>query len=182
MNLDIQIKDNFLSKELFDKLKVYSTTLDYGNDLYAADTNNNTTEHAFFSNVIDEKDNLLKQIEKDIIKHFKIGIKRVNKAAFTLANTKEACPHIDIDEFPNEKHLMIYLSGDSKLNSGTGFYSYEQFPKKRIYDLNTAIGCYPNRAVLFRSKDCIHSPLLYTGDSTSPRFAIIIWFEPEIDL
>jgi len=67
------------------------------------------------------------------------------------------------------------------LNAGTGFYK----PIDKGFDLNTAIGCYPNRAVLFNASDCFHSPLLYTAknnilvfasDNLTPRISIIAQF------
>ena len=173
MNLDLQVKDNFLPKHLFEKLSVYCTTLDYGKEITYA-----KTQHVFYSNKIYEGDDLLKDLEKSIIKHFKVGVKNLHLAAFTLVNTKEPLPHIDKLQFTTEKHLIIYLNGDSNLNAGTGFYK----PIDKGFDLNTAIGCYPNRAVLFNASDCFHSPLLYTAKNNIPRFSIIIWFEPEIDL
>tara|TARA_X000001382_G_C3087555_1_gene152467 strand:- start:77 stop:598 length:522 start_codon:yes stop_codon:yes gene_type:complete len=173
MNLDLQVKDNFLPKDLFQKLSIYCTTLDYGKEITY-----NKIGHVFYSNKIHENDDLLKDLEKSIIKHFKVGIKNLHLASFTLVNTKEPLPHTDALQFPTEKHLIIYLSGDSNLNAGTGFYK----PTDDGFDLNTAIGCYPNRAVLFNASDCHHSPLLYTAKNSIPRFAIIIWFEPKIDL
>ena len=73
-------------------------------------------------------------------------------------------------------HLIIYLSGDPKLNCGTGFYNVVG---ESTFDLNTAIGFFPNRAVIFDAETCWHSPLLYTAEGNAPRFSIIIWFEPE---
>ena len=179
MNLDLQIKDNFLPTDLFQKLSVYCTTLDYGEGIkYGEGTKYDKDQHVFYSNNIHKDDDLLKDLEQSIIKHFRVGIKNLHLAAFTLVNTKEALPHVDKLQFPTEKHLIIYLNGDSKLNAGTGFYESSDDG----FDLNTAIGCYPNRAVLFNASDCYHSPLLYTAKNNIPRFAVIIWFEPEIDL
>ena len=73
---------------------------------------------------------------------------------------------------------IIYLNGDPKLNAGTGFYN---FINEKTFDLNTAVGCFPNRAVLFNAEDW-HSPLLYTAKDNLPRFSIIVWFEPENNL
>lgn len=171
MNLDIQIKDNFLSQNLFDKLSTYCTTLDYSND----NITYNQTEHVFYSNPIHEDDPLLKDLEKSLIKNFKICIKNLNLAAFTLVNTKKPTPHADRLKFSKEKHLIIYLNGDREMSSGTGFYESSE----NRMNLNTAVGCYPNRAILFDAHNCFHSPLLYTGEKTLPRFSIIIWFEPE---
>ena len=106
---------------------------------------------------------------------FGIKIKNLNLAAFTCVNTKKATPHTDKLVFPNEKHLIIYLNGDPKLNAGTGFYN---FIDGNTFDLNTAVGFFPNRAVIFNADGCLHSPLLYTAEGNLPRFSIIIWFEP----
>ena len=68
------------------------------------------------------------------------------------------------------------MDGDSKLNAGTGFYN---LINGKTLDLNTAVGFYPNRAVIFNAADCYHSPLLYSAEGSLPRFSIIVWFEPE---
>ena len=175
MNLDLQIKDNFLPKDLFDKLSVYCTTLDYDDKMikYRVDD-----DHVFYTNQIFEHDDLLKDIEKSIVKYFNMGIKNLHLAAFTLVAEKEPTPHIDKLKFATEKHLIIYLHGDSHMNAGTGFYE----SRGDVLNLNTAVGCYPNRAILFNGHDTHHSPLLYTAKNVTPRFALIIWFEPEIGL
>tara|TARA_R100000030_G_scaffold71101_1_gene54695 strand:- start:32 stop:568 length:537 start_codon:yes stop_codon:yes gene_type:complete len=178
MNLDLQVKDNFLPKELFEKLSVYCINLEYSskNIIYKG---KNYDEHIFLSNPIYKDDKLLQDLEKSIIKHFKLKIKNLNIAAFTCVNTKEPTPHTDGLTFPNEKHLILYLNGDSNLNAGTGFYNRTN---DNNFDLNTAVGFFPNRAVIFNANNCYHSPLLYTSKDNSPRFSIIIWFEPENNL
>ena len=175
MNLGLQIKDNFLPKELFEKLANYSVGLDYssknitqGSGIYE--------EHVFLSNPIDKNDDLLNDLEKSIIQHFKIKIKNTHLAAFTCVNTKKATPHVDNLMFANEKHLIIYLNGDTNLNAGTGFYNKTG---EGNFDLNTAVGFRPNRALIFNADTCIHSPLLYAAEGNSPRFSIIVWFQPE---
>jgi len=175
MNLGLQIKDNFLPKELFEKLANYSVGLDYSSKNIVQGSGYDA-EHVFLSNLIDKNDDLLKDIEKSIIEHFNVKIKNTHLAAFTCVNTKKATPHTDLSKFPNEKHLIIYLNGDSKLNAGTGFYSEVG---EGAFELNTAVGFRPNRAVIFNADTCIHSPLLYAAEGNSPRFSIIIWFQPE---
>ena len=175
MKLDLQVQDNFLPEELFFKLKKYSVTLDYsGKNI--VQKSQGYEQHVFLSNPILEDDDLIKDLEKYIIKHFNIKIKNLHLAAFTCVNTKKATPHVDELQFPKEKHLIIYLDGDSKLNAGTGFYNLTE---GKTLDLNTAVGFYPNRAVIFNAADCYHSPLLYSAEGSLPRFSIIVWFEPE---
>jgi len=175
MNLELQVQDNFLPEELFLKLANYSIGLDYSSKLITRNTGA-YEEHVFLSNPIDKNDNLLKDLEKSIIKHFNIKIKNINLAAFTCVNTKKATPHVDNLMFPNEKHLIIYLNGDTNLNAGTGFYDKTG---EGTFDLNTAVGFRPNRALIFNADTCIHSPLLYAAEGNSPRFSIIVWFQPE---
>jgi len=181
MRLELKVVDHFLPPQFFKKLSEYCTTLEYGNDLrlkYSSDKKNYSDiedSHFFYSNAIQEDDNLLKDLEKSIIKHFNMRIKNLNLAAFTLVNTKKPRPHRDRLLFPNEQHLLIYLNGEPSLNSGTGFYEF----KDGNYILNTAVGYYPNRGLLFKADECFHSPLLYSQESNTPRFSIIIWFEPE---
>ena len=175
MKLELQVQDNFLPEELFLKLAKYSTNLDYSSKNIVQGSGE-YEEHVFLSNKIYKDDDLLKDLEKSIIKHFKVKIKNLHLAAFTCVNTKKATPHNDAQMFPGEKHLIIYLSGDSKLNCGTGFYNVVS---ESAFDLNTAVGFFPNRAVIFDAETCWHSPLLYTAEGNAPRFSIIIWFEPE---
>ena len=106
MNLDLKIKDNFLPKDLFEKLAVYSSTLDYSSTslAYRIRGKNN---HVWLSNHIQEDDDLLKELEKSIIKHFNVKIKNLHLAAFTCVNSKKAQPHKDEEVYPNEKHLII---------------------------------------------------------------------------
>ena len=175
MNLELQVQDNFLPEALFLKLKKYSITLNYSSKNIVSKSED-YDQHVFLSNPIYENDDLLKNLEKSIIKHFNIKIKNLNLAAFTCVNTKKATPHTDKLRFPKEKHLIIYLDGDLKLNAGTGFYN---FIDGKTFDLNTAVGFYPNPALIFNPDGCFHSPLLYAAEGNSPRFSIIIWFEPE---
>ena len=177
MNLELQVVDNFLPEKLFKKLKTCSVTLDYSSKkVHSQKIEENT--HVFLSNSISKNDELIEDIDKCLKKHFGIKIKNFHLAAFTCVNTKRATPHKDVQAFPNEKHLIIYLNGDPKLNAGTGFYN---FINEKTFDLNTAVGCFPNRAVLFNAEDW-HSPLLYTAKDNLPRFSIIVWFEPENNL
>ena len=171
MNLELKIKDNFLPKKLFEKLAIYSLTLEYSSKNIDSHYGN-----VLLSNVIHSDDNLIKDLEKSIIKHFNIKIKNLNFAAFSCVNIKKAIPHTDTEVFPNEKHLIIYLNGDPKLNTGTGFYNVID---EGIFDLHTAIGFFPNRALMFNASDSCHSPLLYAAESNSSRYSIMIWFEPE---
>ena len=175
MNIELQVQDNFLPEELFLKLKKYSITLDYSSK-NIVQKSKDYEQHVFLSNPINEDDNLIKDIEKSIIKHFGVKIKNLHLAAFTCVNTKKATPHTDKLWFSEEKHLIIYLDGDSKLNAGTGFYN---FIDGKTFDLNTAVGFYPNRALIFNAAGCFHSPLLYAAEGNSPRFSIIVWFQPE---
>ena len=175
MNVDIKIKDNFLPKELFEKVVKQSTTLEYSSKAIVSGYGDEK-QHVFLSNLIKKNGNLIKEIEKSIKKHFNLEIENLHVAAFTCVSTKKATPHTDASLYPNEKHMIIYLHGDSNLNSGTGFYNLTD---ENVYDLNTAVGFFPNRAVIFNADECWHSPLIYTALDNSPRFAIIVWFQPK---
>ena len=175
MNLELQVQDDFLPEELFYKFKQYSVTLDYSSKNIQQERGD-YKKHVFLSNPIYEDDNLIKDLEKSIIKHFRLKIKNLHLAAFTCVNTKKATPHTDKLKFSEEKHLIIYLDGDPKLNAGTGFY---EKIKDNAFELNTAVGFFPNRALIFNAAECYHSPLLYTAEGNLPRFSIIVWFQPE---
>ncbi len=101
MNLELKIKDNFLPKKLFEKLAIYSLTLEYSSKNIDSHYGN-----VLLSNVIHSDDNLIKDLEKSIIKHFNIKIKNLNFAAFSCVNIKKAIPHTDTEVFPNEKQAI----------------------------------------------------------------------------
>ena len=78
MNLELQVQDNFLPEELFLKLAKYSTNLDYSSKNIVQGSGE-YEEHVFLSNKIYKDDDLLKDLEKSIIKQFKVKIKNLIK-------------------------------------------------------------------------------------------------------
>jgi len=180
MGWNIHLIDDFLPKEVFDNIYKNIDTLSFPDQFLHEQENGGKPKHVWFSSEISPNDDFIKIVRENVKKKFRQEVKRISTAAWTLANSQEPCPHVDREEFPGEKHLMIYLKGTEEINSGTGFYiakdekSAKGTPNQ--YDLNTHIGFKENRAVLFTAKDCCHSPLLWNSQSMG-RYAALVWFE-----
>ena len=169
MSWNIHIIDDFLPEDIFNDVCKNLDNLSFG-PMYVKQGDAN---HIFFSCTILPDDDFIKIVKENVIKKFRQEMKRINLAAWTLTNAQEPAPHFDIEKFPGERHLMIYIKGDQEVNSGTGFYIEND---KKVYDLNTHIGFKKNRAVLFAARNCMHSPLLWNSSSTG-RYACLVWFE-----
>ena len=82
---------------------------------------------------------------------------------------KEPLVHCDGPAFDNQ--LLLYLDGNTDINKGTGFY----VKNGEELVLNTHIGFYKNRAILFKT-GIWHAPLLFNATDSIPRIAIIAQF------
>lgn len=173
MSWNIHIIDDFLPKDIFNNIYENIGKLSFSPMYIKNNKGEDKDAHIFFSHAIHSDDNFITTIKENVRKKFRQEMKRINLAAWTLTNAQEPAPHFDIEKFPGERHLMIYIKGDQEVNSGTGFYIEN---KDKGHDLNTHIGFKKNRAVLFSAKNCMHSPLLWNSTSMG-RYACLVWFE-----
>ena len=169
MGWNIHIIDDFLPKDVFNNIYKNIDRISF-TPMYVK---KGEAEHIFFSSVISYDDDFIKIVRENVRKKFRQEMKRISMAAWTLTNARKPHPHSDREEFPGERHLMIYVKGTEEINSGTGFYLEKD---EKNYDLNTHIGFKENRAVLFTAEDCWHSPLLWDSQSMG-RYAALVWFE-----
>ena len=89
--------------------------------------------------------------------------------SWTWVNTKEPIPHIDYVKNKCEYQLLVYIRSDEGINAGTGFYR----KNKEGFEIDVHVGFKENRAILFKSKDCLHSPLLWNSKSQTGRYSAI---------
>jgi hypothetical protein len=90
--------------------------------------------------------------------------------SWTWVNTKEPIPHVDYVKNKCEYQLIVYIRSDERISGGTAFYSRNE---KGLNEIDIHIGFKENRAILFKSKDCLHSPLLWNSKSKTGRYSAI---------
>ena len=163
-NFDIIIKDNFIEKNLFEELKNKIPYLKYnglGNYL-----KNEKGSHVWFSAPVENKiENIIKEkCEKTLNKKFKVPL-----CCYTMLGSHE--PLVHSDNSRADYQAIIYIKGDTNLNKGTGFYVFNK--ETNSHELNTHVGFYENRAIIWDS-NIFHSPMNWSSDNKSFRFSIII--------
>ena len=159
---DIQIKDNFLEKKLFEKLKNRLPILNYS----AQNERLSYKSHVWFSTPCD------KEVEKIIKKKCENILNKKLKTdicSYTLVGSQESLPHCDLSD-NHEYQIIIYIKGNQNLHKGTGFYVFNEESKN--YELNTHIGFKENRAVIWHSNSW-HSPMCWASEDKSSRYSVI---------
>jgi len=167
---DIRIKDNFFSKEEFDKIKTVAKSINFGaiNIKYF-----NQKNHVFFTTDAPQK--ICDIISKRVSDFFKINILNIPLCQYSLvAKSDKVEVHNDKNENTNFQ-TILYIEGNEHVHCGTGFYTYEK--ESDNYILDTHIGFKPNRIVSW-SADVYHAPLSFT-DSYKKRISLITQYKIE---
>jgi|TARA_R110000772_G_scaffold22980_2_gene61886 hypothetical protein len=153
---DIVIKDNFLDKDIFEKIHQKINTYNY----LAGNNKIEGIDHIWFScHTEEEIKKLVKnKCEEVLNKKFKVSF-----CCYTMLATVEPRVHCDLNE-SCDYQIIIYIKGNPNLHKGTGFYLNNE--------LNTHIGFNENRAVIWHS-NTFHSPLNWASDDQSKRYSII---------
>ena len=171
-NFEINIKDNFFKKNLFEKIKNNLNNLKWealGNFL----NENSYKKHPWFTSPL-EDDEIKNAIKENVSKYFRKKIISFNLINYSMVTKiKEPLPHNDFKENQNYQ-ILIYLKGTPKLTNGTGFYVKEN---DNQYILNTHVGFFENRAIFFKT-NVFHSPLTW-DENSSARFSIICFLKTE---
>jgi len=175
MALNLTIIDNFLPKKEFNEIYHNISLLEWRHDdNYFSNFKEDfpdygDSSHVWYANgPLSPKDfsifktALRKKLRKKVV--------HCETNSWTFVNSKKPIPHIDYMKGKCEHQLIFFVRSDEIINGGTGFYRRN---KKRA-DLDVHIGFKENRAILFESKDCLHSPLLWNADSkTTGRYSAI---------
>lgn len=153
---NIIIKDNFLDKDLHEKIHSRIHTYNYLPSYNAI----KEIDHIWFSCPVEKEiEKIVKnKAEKIWKKKFKL-----NFCSYTMLATVKPVVHCDYSN-DCDHQILIYIKGNTNLHKGTGFYLNGE--------LNTHIGFNENRAVSWTSK-VMHSPLNWASDDKSKRFSII---------
>jgi len=157
----IIIKDNFLKKTLFQKIKKELTTLTFVNRSVTIE-DNNAYQKIYFNHILTPEHYAVKEVKKYIEKIHAIKIIKMRSFYFLSPPNKTPSPHCDKDNI----NFLIYLKGNELINNGTGFY--EKKNEIDSFELNTHIGFKENRAVMF-SGNRLHSTLQF-NDNCSGRY------------
>ena len=164
MSLNLNTLDDFLPKQEFNQIYNNIPFLEWKADDYHIEG----IDHIWYSN-----GPLLPQdfsvFEKALKEKFKKKIISCSLNSWTWVNTKEPIPHIDYVKDKCEYQLIVYIRSDEKINGGTAFYRQDETG----YEIDINVGFKENRAILFKSKDCLHSPLLWNAKSPVGRYSAI---------
>jgi len=165
---DIRIKDNFLSKEEFNKVKYIGKNINFhANDIGYSGKNG----HVFFTK--DAPKEILDILYKRVSDFFKINILNINLCQYSMvAKSNKTEVHNDKSEETNFQ-TIFYIEGNEDIHCGTGFYIKGK--KENDLILNTHIGFKPNRIVSWAS-NVFHAPLSFT-DSYKNRISLITQYK-----
>ena len=169
-NFDIRIKDNFLEKKIFNKIHSKISYYPYSGTTNYQSLKEYGTEHNWFAcdTEIEIKEYVTKKVEKSL--NLKL---MCTLCSYTMLQT--AVPLVHNDFFPGcDYQVIIYIKGTPNIHKGTGFYVLNNDTKK--LDLNTHIGFYENRAIMWESH-AYHSPMNWLAEDKSKRFSIICQFK-----
>jgi|TARA_R110000803_G_scaffold81139_1_gene147066 hypothetical protein len=166
---DIRIKDNFLNKKIFDNIHSKINYYPYSATENKQDGKNNGTSHIWYAyrTDIEIKNYITNKCEEALNRKLKCTL-----CSYTMLQTSVSLVHKD---YPLcDYQAIIYIKGNQNIHKGTGFYILNKDTNK--FDLNTHIGFYENRAVIWESKTW-HSPMNWLAEDKSKRFSIICQFK-----
>ena len=179
---DIAVKDDFFPPDLLFKIKEYLFNISKWH--YPDNSKDFEGGVYWWTYLMGREDETLFQkdyLDHLIKKYFNKKNTKYTRTFFSMSNAKDkARPHHDVEQ-PSVYNLLIYLSGDSLINNGTGFYIHKdkenckppcphQPACKEELLLHSHIGFRENRAIFFKSS-IWHAPLQWAGES-STRYSL----------
>ena len=167
---DINIKDNFLDKKLYESIYNKITSYIYNQDYnYTTEIKLKNKTHLFYGTTVEKE--ISEHIRKKCEKLYNKKLKECYSAYTMVARTT---PMVHCDKGENTSHqIIIYIRGDESLHRGTGFYVEKD---KGNYELNTHIGFKQNRAIFWESS-AFHSPLIWSDENKSKRFSFLAQYK-----
>ena len=162
---NIHIIDNFFPDDIYEKIVESIPTMNWGSrDLMDSKKEG---DHLWFSNLVHPEDELTDILINLINEKSFFKIKKFSLLSYTLQSRTEE-PFVHTDEASGDSQILIYIDGPVDINKGTGFY----VKQGNEFLLNTHIGFFKNRAVLFPT-GIWHSPLTWNSKDGIPRIALI---------
>tara|TARA_R100001143_G_scaffold62743_1_gene66915 strand:- start:411 stop:974 length:564 start_codon:yes stop_codon:yes gene_type:complete len=176
MSINLTIVDNFLPEKEFNKIYDNISFLEWSHDSHSLSDerkrdldNSPHSYHIWYSNgPLAPKDFLI--FTEALRNKFNKEIVHCELSSWTWVNTKEPLPHIDYVKDKCEQQLIFYIKSDERINGGTAFYRQD----KKGNEIDVHVGFKENRAILFESKDCLHTPLLWNSkNKTMGRYSAV---------
>ena len=164
-NFNINIRDNFLDKNTFNKLYDKVPYLRYKPDEYVIDG----VPHIWFSAKAEPQ--LGEAIKEKCEKAFNKKL-HLTFFGYTMVATVEPIVHCDYNKDTTSHQIIIYIKGNTDLQKGTGFF----LKNEDGLQLNTQIGFKENRAIFWDSR-AYHSPLNFSAEDKTKRFSIIAQYK-----
>ena len=155
----IQILDNFFTEEEYDKLLQLSKTLPYEP---AANKESHFSMRCFFKSNESEFNWINKKIKNTFLKGDNTTYYFLCYIFDQRHNKTQIKPHRDDSDW----NFICYLSGQSLIYNGTGFWSKQINENKDNCELNTYVGFQKNRAIFFNGRDTVHGDLQALGESS----------------
>ena len=162
---NIHIIDNFFPDDIYEKIVKSIPTMNWGSrDLMDSKKEG---DHLWFSNLVHPEDELTDILINLINEKSFFKIKKFSLLSYTLQSRTEE-PFVHTDDSSGDSQILIYIDGPVDINKGTGFY----VKQGNEFFLNTHVGFFKNRAVLFPT-GIWHSPLTWNSKDGIPRIALI---------
>ena len=156
------VKDNFFDNNIYKEIILDISKLKFTNryKLVSEDIKN-LYQKIYFEAPLDTNHFAVKEVLRKLLENYSLDLLNHEHSYFLSTKHKEPTPHNDES---SDVNCLIYLKGESFLNSGTAFYDYDK--EKDQYIINRHIGFKENRAIIFDSS-IFHASLQFNAGATS---------------
>ena len=164
------VKDNFFKEDVYNKILKDISRLKFNNRSTTIDKTDKNADNVYqkiYFNVPLNVNHFAVQEVSRLLNNYGFTLNSFEHSYFLSTKHEEATPHCD---YPMHVNCIIYLKGETILNSGTGFYDV----KDNNYNLNRHIGFKENRAIIFDS-NIFHASLQF-NDGAKPRYMMANFF------
>ena len=166
----IIIKDNFFDADVYKEIILDISKLKFTNrHELVNEESKNIYQKIYFDVPLSSDHFAVKEVLRKLLEDYSLELLSKEHSYFLSTKHEEATPH---DDKSSDVNCLIYLKGESLLNSGTGFYDYDK--EKNQYTINRHIGFEKNRAIIFDS-NIFHASLQFNAGAGS-RYVMANFF------
>ena len=169
------VKDNFFSKEVYDKILKDMSELQFVNRSIIINSDDKIADSPYqkiYFTVRLEPDHFaVKEVYNFLHSNFNFKLKSKEHTYFLSTKHKKMTPHAD---WNCDLNCLVYLKGEEIVNSGTGFFEKKE---DGLSVLNRHVGFKENRAIIFDSK-IYHMSLQFNTDAKK-RYVMANFFTYE---
>ena len=165
------VKDNFFDKKTYNEILKEISTSNFKNRSTTINEKRDSryAGHQIYFNVpLDFNHFAVENVRKKLFLEYELDLSSEEHAYFLSGKHNKPTPHCD---YPMHVNCIVYLKGETIINSGTGFYDV----KNNQYDLNRHIGFKENTAIIFDS-NIFHASLQF-NDGAKPRYMMANFFK-----